>query len=131
MDYAGVNGLPYRLKKLRRKLGYTQEQVAKFLPVLRSTYAYYESGKTMPDIPTIVVIAKIFGCSLEYLLTGTEREPGLLTIPALLPHTETSITLPDYEQRLLEAYRHLSFSEKRVLLMQLEKRALEAISQPK
>ena len=37
------------LKKLRKNCGYTQKEVAKELGVDRSTYAYYETGKTTPD----------------------------------------------------------------------------------
>ena len=45
--------LATHLRLLREKNGLTQKQVADMLNIDRSTYAYYESGKTRPDILTI------------------------------------------------------------------------------
>jgi transcriptional regulator with XRE-family HTH domain len=52
-----------RLRELRGKCGYTQSQVAKLLNIDRSTYAYYETGKTRPDVSSLVMLAKIFNIS--------------------------------------------------------------------
>ena len=49
-----------KIRYLREKVGYTQQQLANFLNIDRSTYAYYESGKTKPDIETIMKLSKIF-----------------------------------------------------------------------
>lgn len=51
------------LRKLRENSGLTQQQVADAINVERSTYAYYECGKTTPDIDTIIQLAKIFNVS--------------------------------------------------------------------
>lgn len=53
------------LRKLRENNGYTQQQIADALNINRSTYAYYESGKTTPDIDTIIKLAKIF--NIDYI----------------------------------------------------------------
>lgn len=53
------------LRKLRENNGCTQQQIADALGVNRSTYAYYESGKTTPDIDTIIKLAKIF--NIDYI----------------------------------------------------------------
>ena len=57
-----------RLRELRVISGYTQQQVADFLNCSRSTYTYYETGKSMPDVPTTVTLAKIFNISVAELL---------------------------------------------------------------
>jgi transcriptional regulator with XRE-family HTH domain len=58
-----------RLRELRIKSGYTQSQIAKILNIDRSTYSYYEIGKTMPDVSILMTLAKIFNISLEELLS--------------------------------------------------------------
>ena len=57
-----------RLRELRIKSGYTQSQIAKILNIDRSTYSYYEIGKTMPDISVLVTLAKVFNISISELL---------------------------------------------------------------
>ena len=57
-----------RLKEHRERCGYSQQQVADVLNVHRSTYSYYESGKTEPSLENICILARIFGVSLDTLL---------------------------------------------------------------
>ena len=52
--------LAARLRELRLQVGYSQKNVADLLNVNRSTYTYYETGKTTPDPMTLNRIAKIF-----------------------------------------------------------------------
>ena len=42
--------ISYWLKYYRHECGLTQQQVADRLKIERSTYTYYETGKTKPDI---------------------------------------------------------------------------------
>ena len=56
------------LKKLRENCGYTQQQVADALNIDRSTYTYYETAKTTPDINTIIKLCKIFNVSYSDIL---------------------------------------------------------------
>ena len=48
----------------------TQQQVADTLNIDRSTYSYYETGKTEPNMDTIIKLAKIFDVNVGTLLTG-------------------------------------------------------------
>lgn len=66
--------LSQTLKKLRENCGYTQQQVADALNLERSTYTYYETGKTTPDINTIVKLAKIFNVSFIDIFEQEKRE---------------------------------------------------------
>jgi transcriptional regulator with XRE-family HTH domain len=66
--------LSQTLKKLRENSGYTQQQVANALSIERSTYTYYETGKTTPDINTIIKLSKIFNISYTEMLENEERE---------------------------------------------------------
>lgn len=62
------------LKKLRENCGYTQQQVADALNLERSTYTYYETGKTTPDINTIIKLARIFNVSYIDIFEQEERD---------------------------------------------------------
>ena len=64
-----------RLKSLRKKLGYTQKDVALKLKVTQQNYQKWESGFTKsPTTETIIELANIFNTSVEYL-TNTEILP--------------------------------------------------------
>ena len=49
--------ISYWLKFYRHECGLTQQQVADRLKIERSTYTYYETGKTKPDIGTLIKIS--------------------------------------------------------------------------
>lgn len=56
------------LRQLRRMNGLTQNTVAKALGIDRSTYAYYELGKTRPDYETLIKISNLYDVNLRFLL---------------------------------------------------------------
>lgn len=66
--------LPKTLKRLRENNGYTQQQVANALNIERSTYTYYETGKTTPDINTIIKLSKIFNVPYSEIFEDEARE---------------------------------------------------------
>ncbi|WP_349730424.1 helix-turn-helix domain-containing protein [Peribacillus frigoritolerans] len=62
-----------RLKKLRSKQGLSQEELSKILGLTRGTYAHYEINKRQPDYDTLKKIADFFDVTLDYLITGNEK----------------------------------------------------------
>lgn len=54
-----------KLKEIRKKCALTQQQVADALGVERSTYTYYETGKTDPSISTLQKIMVLFDCEFD------------------------------------------------------------------
>lgn len=62
------NTLANTLRRLRLNAGYTQQNVADALNINRSTYTYYETGKTTPDIHTLKSLAQIFDVPVHALL---------------------------------------------------------------
>ena len=65
------------LRELRQRAGFSQREVASILNMNRSTYTYYETGKTLPDPMTLNRIAKIFGVPLDSFFLEDE---ALLTL---------------------------------------------------
>ncbi len=59
-----------RLKYIRKAAGLTQDEVSLRLSIDRSTYAYYELGKTTPTYSTLLYICDMFNLNVGWLLTG-------------------------------------------------------------
>ena len=60
------------IRKLRKERGLTQQQVADHLQVDRSTYAYYESGRSKLSIDVIVKLAHFYKVSYATLIGRPE-----------------------------------------------------------
>ncbi|AZO95240.1 helix-turn-helix domain-containing protein [Halocella sp. SP3-1] len=66
-----------RIKQLRNEKGITQDDLATYLGVSRSTVAGYETAKRKPEYETLQKIASYFKVSVDYLLGNTnERHPA-------------------------------------------------------
>ncbi len=63
--------LPTVLRHLRRVNYMSQKDLAQALQIDRSTYAYYELGKTRPEFETLICLARAYGVSVDSLLLGT------------------------------------------------------------
>ncbi|MNJ90611.1 HTH-type transcriptional regulator ImmR [compost metagenome] len=62
-----------RLKTLRKQAGLTQKEMANKLNIQRVTYSHYETGRSQPSIDTLVILALIFECSIDYLVGISEN----------------------------------------------------------
>lgn len=62
-----------KLKQLRIQNEYSQEQLAELLNVSRQAITKWESGKGMPDISNIKMIATLFDVTLDSLLDDVEE----------------------------------------------------------
>ena len=56
------------LRKLREERGLTQKQVADYLNLDRSTYSYYETGRTKVSADTVVKLAHFYQVRYTTLL---------------------------------------------------------------
>lgn len=56
------------LRKLRLPYRYSQRELAGYLGIDRSTYAYYESGKTKPPLNTLLELSDLYKVSLDFLV---------------------------------------------------------------
>ena len=57
-----------RLRAQRVKFGITQQEVADMLKVDRSTYSYYETGRTAPSIESLYNLSVAFGVTADELI---------------------------------------------------------------
>ena len=65
-SYIGQNLIYYRQKN-----GYTQETLCQILGLTRSTYAYYEPGRTLPTVMFLKQLAKFYRITLDELTDET------------------------------------------------------------
>lgn len=57
------------LRKLRLQNNLTQKQVAEIMKIDRSTYSYYEIGRTVPDVYTMSVLSRIYNIAPGEMMT--------------------------------------------------------------
>ncbi len=58
----------YKLSELRKKKGWTQEELAEKMDVTRQSVSKWEGGQSIPDIEKVVKLSELFGVSIDYLL---------------------------------------------------------------
>ena len=106
-----------RLRELRKKLGYTQQQMAYALGIQCPRYGKYEIGAAEPPFEILTRLARLTNVSLDYLITGqsgdrswkseTSSRPAhnlleMLPSPALL--IDKNGRLIDCNHRYLEMF---------------------------
>ena len=100
------------LKYLRKKYGYSQEDLAERLEVSRQSVAKWENEESLPDVEKCVTMAQIFETTVEMLLVCPfyEEESDALTpdgdgkyIFGIVKVSERGqITLPNTQERCSE-----------------------------
>lgn len=99
------------LRSIRMASGFTQLQVARFLQVNRSTYAYYETGETSPDVLTLRLLAAFYRIPIEAFIFPEEyKDMDLKSVRVRakrkpLPDLRRMGDLTMEEKELVMAYR--------------------------
>lgn len=68
-----------RIRALREDCDKTQSDIAKLLKVGQRTYCDYELGKTRIPVDSLIVLAKLYNVSMDYICDLTDikgRFPG-------------------------------------------------------
>lgn len=64
-----------KLKEIRKNEGLSQEQLAEKIGVSRQAITKWETGKGLPDVENMVIIAEIFKTTLDELLRDSAAKP--------------------------------------------------------
>ena len=56
-----------RIRELREDYYYTQQHIADLLHIGQRTYCDYESGKTRIPIDNLLILAKYYNVSMDYI----------------------------------------------------------------
>ena len=77
--------LGQKIKKLRVDKGLTQKELADKVYVTFQTVSKWEKDENEPDVSTLRELAKLFDCSMDYLLSEDEsieeEEPEVVPVP--------------------------------------------------
>ena len=92
----------------RKKLGWSQEELAEKLDVSRQSVSKWESAQSTPDLNRILKMAEIFGVSTDYLLKDEIEDSGSSYISDESPEAERNVRIVSME----EASAFLKASEK-------------------
>ena len=83
-----------KLKELRKKEGISQEQLAERIGVTRQAITKWETGKGLPDVENMAIIAEIFKTSIDELLKDSVTK----AVPATFVYTSETIYDIDCEK---------------------------------
>ena len=64
-----------KLYDLRKKKGFSQEELANRLNVSRQTVSKWEVGDSTPDMEKLIAMSDLFGISLDKLVMDKSPEP--------------------------------------------------------
>ena len=77
-----------KIVDLRKKNGWSQEELAEQLGVSRQSVSKWEGAQSVPDMGRVVQMSELFGVSTDYLLKD-----------AMEPSDTAAVTLPDTAER--------------------------------
>ena len=88
--------LPKKLKEYRNKTGYTTYDIGRMLNKSQSTVAQWETGKTIPDIPTLLQLCQIYKIPNACVF---------LEVSDIIEPEENSIEISRSERELITLWR--------------------------
>ena len=59
---------------LRKKSGWSQEELAEKLGVSRQAVSKWEGAQSIPDLERVLAMSRLFGVSTDYLLKDEQEE---------------------------------------------------------
>ena len=62
-----------RIRDVREDRDFTQKEIAEYLHVKQNTYSQYETGKRQIPIKDLILLARFYKTSTDYLLGLTDR----------------------------------------------------------
>lgn len=108
------------LKIFRKTNGLTQHQVAQVLGIDRSTYAYYESGRTVPGLDSVDKLLKLFKINYSDLFGNPTIRMSVVRDGGLQSGDMSYVgTVTKEERSILAKYRNMSSGQKDALLISL------------
>ena len=65
-----------KLIRLRKKAGWSQEELAEQMNVSRQSVSKWEGAQSVPDLEKIIRLSELFGVSTDYLLKNEIEDAG-------------------------------------------------------
>lgn len=120
------------IKELRKKHGYTVEQVSVGADIPKSVYPKYESGILNAGVPVLCKLADFYDVSTDYLLGRTPVKQMTTEQPDLLTTLAKEFNLSEFDKVIVQAYIAISPEERGKFVKTIEEIAkqIESIQQP-
>lgn len=93
-----------KIKELRQQEKKKVKEIANLLGISVQSYYSYENNQTIPNLNTLTILADYYNVSLDYLVGRN--------------FNNTEIYLRDDEKIMLENYRKMSDTNKKILLVE-------------
>lgn len=104
-----IESLCDTLRDCRIEMGYTQQKIADYLHIERSTYARYETGRK-PEIDTVALLAELYGISINDLMRDfcddISNQRKTVTVRTPNQSSDRLVRLNEEEQRLIDYFRN-------------------------
>ncbi len=88
-----MNSIGKKITQLRTEMGYTQKQLAKLASITEASLSRYENGLREPKINTLVKLAKVLGCTVDYMVGNTDVVDGIIVDRQKLPELLKTVDL--------------------------------------
>lgn len=100
--------LSEKIMTLRKKKGWSQEELAEKLDISRQSVSKWESESSVPDIDKIIQLSRIFGVTTDWLLKDDEEETEV--IPQEEEYEEADMKVVSMEEagRFIDLERKLA-----------------------
>ncbi len=82
-----------KITNLRKKNGWSQEELAEKMQVSRQAVSKWEGAQTVPDLEKILALGKLFGVTTDYLLKDEIEDEEFTNEPDRLPVKRVSLAL--------------------------------------
>lgn len=86
--------LSEKIRRLRKKRGISQEQLAQLLEVSRQSVSRWEAGQTLPELEKVVLLSEVFDVTTDYLLKDNVEESRSVTpaqVKAIISRTKPGV----------------------------------------
>lgn len=103
--------LSEKIMELRKKKGWSQEELAEKLEISRQSVSKWESGASIPDIDRILALSRLFEVSTDYLLKDELQPDAASSVEAPEDNQEQTAYSVSLEEanRFMELRRKLSW----------------------
>ena len=82
-----------KITNLRKKNGWSQEELAEKIQVSRQAVSKWEGAQTVPDLEKILALSKLFGVTTDYLLKDEMEDEEFTDEPDRTPVKRVSLAL--------------------------------------
>jgi transcriptional regulator with XRE-family HTH domain len=98
-----MNGLGERINELRKKIGISQNELARRINVSKAQMNRYEAKGIQPPADVLNNIAEVLETSVDYLINGNadEKAKAILQKTEVLQKFKEIETLPERQQNII------------------------------